>query len=151
MKRIRTTREVLADVRRVLAETPLRVGSRAPLSQVEEVLRDGRRFGAVAIRLGESPAASGALTIPIALGTLTLGALHVESDGRRPHANAVLLKQAACELARYLRGRGKYLVREARGRAPEPLTLPRREPQPEREPAGVASGRRAAAGDTARS
>ena len=135
MKAYRSTRQLLAEVEGVLAAS--RPSFRhSPLEDAIELLCRGRHYAWVGIFLavGENaPQRSlGAgshtptkvalletrskILISIKLASRELGVLSVESD----HENAfgaedqVLLEAVADALARFLAGRGKYLVRRAR-------------------------------------
>lgn len=137
MKAYRSTRQLLAEVEGVLAAS--RPSFRhSPLEDAIELLCRGRHYAWVGIFLavGENAQRSlGAgshtptkvalletrskILISIKLASRELGVLSVESD----HENAfgaedqVLLEAVADALARFLAGRGKYLVRRARSPA----------------------------------
>ncbi len=165
MKRFRSTRDVLAEVREVLAQPP-QVGGVGPLPVVIAALEDGRGFAAVGIYLsvrdrllrewataGQPSELSSAMsqadgqsTAPLKIGGRIHGALHVEADPQRGFAadDRVLIKEVASALAQFLTGRGRYIVRAARERSAG--TPGKHEPQADR-----SAGRRAAAGESARS
>jgi len=137
LKAYRSTRQLLAEVEGVLAAS--RPSFRhSPLEDAIELLCRGRHYAWVGIILavGENAQRSlGAgshtptkvalletrskILISIKLASRELGVLSVESD----HENAfgaedqVLLEAVADALARFLAGRGKYLVRRARSPA----------------------------------
>jgi hypothetical protein len=84
--------------------------------------------------LGASRDAPGEVTLPetrskilisMKLAARELGVLSVESDRENAFGveDRVLLEGMAGILARFLTGRGKYLARKARGRAPTPVAL----------------------------
>ena len=135
MKAYRSTRQLLADVKRVLtANKPS--SHHSPLEDVIELLCRGRHYAWMGIFLavGENlpqqllgvggdapgqvalPETRSKILISIRLASRELGVLSVESD----HENAfgaedrVLLEGVADTLARFLAGRGKYLARKAR-------------------------------------
>lgn len=135
MKVYRSTRQLLADVERVLA------GNRpsfhhSPLDDVIELLCRGRHYAWVGVFLsvGESSAhqplraggdAVGQVALPetrskilisMKLASRELGMLSVESDRENAFGpeDQVLLEAVAGALARFLAGPGKYLVRKAR-------------------------------------
>jgi hypothetical protein len=129
-KPYRPPRELLAEVEQILARGYSPTDD-SPLDQVAELLQEGRHYDWIGILLvvgkSEEPAAdrgpqpagsenNSELVQPIKLAGRMLGLIDVESD--RPNAfgpqDRVLLKQVAERLARFLTGRGKYLMRKAR-------------------------------------
>lgn len=135
MKVFRSTRRLLADVERVLASSRASFGD-SPLQEVVDLLCRGRHYAWVGIFLavgesGPQKLASAGSDIPtqvalpetrfkvlisIRLASRELGVLSVESDDERAlrAEDRVLLERVADALARFLAGRGKYLVRRAR-------------------------------------
>jgi hypothetical protein len=135
LKVYRPTRQLLADVERLLASS--RASARqSPLEDVVDLLCLGRHYAWVGIFLAAGEKASqqslGAgsdalsevalpetrskILISLKLASREVGFLSVESS----HENAfgaedqVLLEAVANRLARFLAGRGKYLARKAR-------------------------------------
>jgi hypothetical protein len=135
LKNYRSTRQLLADVRHVLAATQPSF-HHSPLEHVIDLLCRGRHYAWVGIylavgenglqpSLGAGSDSPGRLALPetlskifisIKLASRELGVLSVESN----HENAfgvedrVLLEGVAHALARFLSDRGKYLTRRAR-------------------------------------
>ena len=131
----RPPRELLAELEQVLARR-YKSSDPSPLEATAELLHDGRHYASVGISLvvGErlerqvfcssvppgsetrSELMQSELAEPIRLAGRVLGTIDVESD--RPNAfsseDRVLVKEVAERLARFLTGRGKYLVRKAR-------------------------------------
>ena len=135
MKVYLSTRQLLADVERVLAASPLSP-RHSPLEDVIELLCHGRHYAWVGIYLAVGTNAAqqslGAgsdkpyqmdlaetrskVLISMKLASRELGALSVESDRENGFGSEdrVLLEGVAGAIARFLSGRGKYLVRKAR-------------------------------------
>lgn len=135
MKAYRSTRQLLADVEGVLADSRPSF-HHSPLEDVIELLCCGRHYAWVAIYLTvganapqhslgagsntldqvELPETRSKILISMKLASRELGVLSVESD----HENAfgaedrVLLEGVADAVARFLVGGGKYLARKAR-------------------------------------
>lgn len=157
MKRYRPARDVYADVERALAAHKPCAKGRKLLERVAELLQEGRRYDwvRVSLKIGEqtfakarcgTPTASAAeWEAPIQIVTRVLGSLKVGGP-RLGNTDRVLLKNIARRLARFLTGKGKYIVRQAReqgaGNAGE-----MRGYQPSSERAAVVGGRRVAAGE----
>lgn len=159
--RYRSSREVVADIKRVLAAkySP----RESPLDQVVDILQESRQYGWVGIYLAvaedsapnvatgteELPKAS-VMTAPIHLVTRTLGKVEARSE----RANAftgddhALLKETAALLARFLSGKGKYLMRRAREAANAAANEAPGRRGPSGEKSAQASSRRAVAGET---
>ena len=138
MKTFRSTRRLLADVERVLASSRPSFGG-SPLERVVDLLCRGRHYAWARIFLavaedepqkvssaaGDAPAqvtlteTRCKILISIQLASHELGVLSVESDHDRVLGveDRVLLQRVADILARFLAGRGKYLVRRARQEA----------------------------------
>jgi hypothetical protein len=140
LKVYRSTRQLLADVGRMLAAN--RPSARhSPLEDVIDLLCQGRHYAWVGIFLavGEttSPQLLGAaggdapgevalpetrskILISMRLASRELGVLGVESDRENAFGSEdrVLLEDVADVLALFLAGRGKYLARKARTVAP---------------------------------
>jgi GAF domain-containing protein len=136
LKVYRPARELLSEIgRRLAAKNPL--SHKSPLEDVAELLACGRHYSWVGIYLavaGDStqqllgargepqpaqmarPETRSKLLVSMKLAGRELGVLDVESD--REHAfgseDRVLLENVADLLARFLTGRGEYLVRHAR-------------------------------------
>ncbi|HUK88183.1 MAG TPA: GAF domain-containing protein, partial [Terriglobales bacterium] len=140
----------------------------SPLDAVAELLHEGRHYFRTGISLvvgerverqaGRGPAHSGAgtrseLSQPIKLAGRALGVIEVESGrpGAFSQEDRILLKEVAERLARFLTGRGKYVVRRARdaatARAGAAGGPERHQPSSER----ATAPRAAAAGETPRS
>jgi putative methionine-R-sulfoxide reductase with GAF domain len=135
LRTYRSTRDLLADVRKVLAENRPSF-RRSPLEEIAGLLCEGRHFSWVGIYLTLDEKSSSALleealikpnqvavqgtrqkiVVAMRVGGRELGFLNVESD--RDYAfgseEQVLLERVAGLLARFLAGpRGKYLVLRA--------------------------------------
>lgn len=132
-KPYRPPREVLAEVEHILSRR-YSPSCSSPLDAVAEVLHEGRHYFRTGISLvvGEgverqawrgqqapSAQSKAELVQPIRLVGRVLGVIEVESD--RPDAfsqeDRVLVKEVAGRLARFLTGRGKYLVRKTKAAA----------------------------------
>jgi len=134
LKVYRSTRQLLADVERLLAASRPSM-HQSPLEDVIDLLCCGRHYawagiflavgkGAPQQELGAGrDAAEVALAetrskilISIKLASHELGVLSVESERERAFGveDRVLLEAVADSLARFLTGRGKYLARKAR-------------------------------------
>jgi putative methionine-R-sulfoxide reductase with GAF domain len=143
LRTYRSTRNLLADVKKVLAENRPSFHN-SPLEEIAGLLCEGRHFSWVGIYLTLDEKSSSALleealikpnqvavqgtrqkiVVAMRVGGRELGFLNVESD--RDYAfgseEQVLLERVAGLLARFLAGpRGKYLVlRAARVKPPGP-------------------------------
>lgn len=135
MKVYRSTRQLLADVECLLAASRPSA-HHSPLEDVIDLLCRGRHYAWVGIFLavGENtlqqslgagsdtpdevalPETRFKILISMKLASRELGVLGVESDRENgfPADDRVLLEGVADVLARFLTGRGKYLVRKAR-------------------------------------
>lgn len=135
MKVYCSTRQLLADVERVLAASRASA-SCSPLEDVVDLLCHGRHYAWVGIFLAvgenipqQSLAAGGdalsevmlpetrsKLLISMKLASRELGVLSVESDRENAFGvkDRVLLEDVADVVTRFLAGRGKYIVRKAR-------------------------------------
>ena len=135
MKVYRSTRQLLADVERLLAASQPSP-HHSPLEDVIDLLCRGRHYAWVGIFLaveesapqhslgaGSDPPDEVALPetrskilISMKLASRELGILSVESDCENAFgaADRVLLEEVANVLARFLAGRGTYLARKAR-------------------------------------
>ena len=135
MRPYRSTRNLLADVKKVVAgNRPSFHGS--PLEEIAELLCEGRRYSWVGIYLRLDEKSSSALleealikpnqvavhgtrkkiVVAMRVGGRELGFLNVESDRESAFGSEdrVLLDRVAGLLARFLAGpRGKYLVLKA--------------------------------------
>jgi hypothetical protein len=148
LKAYRSTRQMLADVERLLAGTRPSA-HRSPLEDVIDLLCRGRHYAWVGIFLavGENephqslgagtdtpsevrlPETRSKILISMKLASREVGVLSVESDSDNAFGaeDRVLLEGVADVLARFLTGRGKYLARRARtdasrmGRARTPV------------------------------
>ena len=132
MKVYRSTRQILADIKGILA-TSQPSFHHSPLEDVIELLCRGRHYAWAGIYLAvggngaqhslsaggdiphhvELPETRSKILISMRLAFGEVGVLSVESD----HENAedrVLLEEVADAVARFLVGRGKYLARKAR-------------------------------------
>ncbi|MGH6629855.1 MAG: GAF domain-containing protein [Burkholderiales bacterium] len=129
MKRYRPTREVLAEVDKVLAG---RASACAPLSLLDEtvdLLYHARHYGWIGIYLNageqqvrqafrgrERVPPCSAIAVPIRIGSRVLGVMDVESDRENAFGKVdrVFLEEVARRLARYLTTRGKHVLRRLR-------------------------------------
>ena len=139
MKTYRSTRELLAEVDRVLAGNEPSF-HHSPLEDVVERLCRGRHYTWMGIYLAvgknspqplldggrsrdshpgrmEMPETRTKILVSMKLGGREVGVLDVESDRENAFGaeDRVLLENVAARLARFLAGPGKYLVRKARG------------------------------------
>lgn len=142
MKIHRPARELLSEVADVLhAGARHACGCRqgllqrhtSPLECVAETLREGRHYGFVSIALvvrddvvtqascGMQGSGEAELRFPIAISTRVFGALEVESEKAFSWEDRVLLQRVAAQLAHYLTGDGRYILRHAR----EAMAAPR--------------------------
>jgi len=152
LKTYRSARELLDEVKRLLtANKPS--AHHSPLVDIIELLCHGRHYTWMGIYLLVGPNAPqqlleagrpnpGQLALPetrskilvsMKLAGRELGVLDVESDRENAFGaeDRVLLEDVATVLARFLTGRGKYVVRKARGAATPPDSQPQaRAPQP---------------------
>jgi putative methionine-R-sulfoxide reductase with GAF domain len=130
-----STRQLLADVERVLAASPPSF-HHSPLEDVIELLCHGRHYAWVGIYLAvgtdaaqhslgagsdkldqvELPGTRSKILISMKLASRELGVLSVESHRENAFGteDRVLLESVADAIARFLSGRGKYLARKAR-------------------------------------
>ncbi len=135
MKVYRSTRQLLADVERLLAASRPSAHD-SPLEDVIDLLCRGRHYAWVGIFLaveenapqqslsagGDAPGevalpqTRSKILISMKLASRELGVLSVESDREDDFGaeDRVLLEAVADVLARFLAGRGKYLARRAR-------------------------------------
>lgn len=140
MRSIRPSQAVLAEIERILAENRPSF-HRSPLEDVAEALSSGRGYSWVGIYLTISKNSSAALIddsehigkiasanaqrkilVSIKIAGRELGFLSVESDRANAFGSEdrVLLERVAGLLARFLSGKGKYLVRRAVQPSPVP-------------------------------
>jgi hypothetical protein len=127
MKRYRPVREVLADIEQILAQKY--AAGTHPLSQVVELLVDGRHYGRVELVLdltvvrerryvvGPEPGeVHSEIKAPLQLATHSYGELVVKDA--RPNAfkgeDRVLVKDVAEQVTRFLAGKGKHIVLQGR-------------------------------------
>jgi len=145
----RPTRELLAQIEHLLAANKPSF-HHSPLDDVIEVLCQGRRYSWVGIYLtveekkqqllvagGENglntialPQTRSKILVTMKLAGRELGVLAAESDRENAFGSEdrVLLENAAGALARFLAGRGKYLVRKARSALLAQTTVPTHSP-----------------------
>jgi putative methionine-R-sulfoxide reductase with GAF domain len=137
LKTYRPARELLAQIEKVLSENKPAFGC-SPLDRVIGILSEGRHYSWVGIYLtvgdkeqqllggsGDArlnttlPQSRSAMLVTMKLGSREIGVLAAESDKQFPFGpeDRVLLENVANVLARFLTGRGKYLVRSAREKA----------------------------------
>jgi hypothetical protein len=164
-KPYRPPREVLAEVEHILSRRYSPSGP-SPLDAVVELLHEGRHYFWTRIYLlvgermerqafrGPQPPGSetkSELEQPIQLAGRVLGVILVDNDrlDAFPQEDRVLVKQVAERLARFLTGRGKYVVRKAREAATEEAAGAPERHQPSSERASAP--RAAAAGEKSRS
>jgi len=151
LKTYRSARELLAEVKRLLAANKPSA-HRSPLVDIIELLCEGRHYSWMGIyllvgpntpqQLLEAGPNPGQMALPetrskilvsMKLAGRELGVLDVESDRENAFGaeDRVLLEDVATALARFLTGRGKYVVRKARGAAVATDSQPQaRAPQP---------------------
>jgi putative methionine-R-sulfoxide reductase with GAF domain len=137
LKSYRSAKSIFADIERTLAENRPSF-HHSPLEDVVALLTEGRHYSWVGIYLSSDRKSSSALletahpshvampgtrkkvVVSIRIAGRELGSLGVESD--REHSfgsdDRVLLEKVAGLLARFLTGKGKYLVRRALQSAP---------------------------------
>jgi putative methionine-R-sulfoxide reductase with GAF domain len=128
--------KLLADIERLLAANKPSF-RRSPLDPIIEMLAKGRHYAWVGIYLatGDNPqigeSAAAVMTLPqsrtkilvsIKAGAREVGVIAAESQNENAFGreDRVLLENVANQLARFLTGPGKYLVRRAREAAGEP-------------------------------
>ena len=162
MKLYRSTRQLLADIKRVLAANHPSF-RHSPLEEVIELLCRGRHYAWIGIFLavGENltqlllgvggdtpgqvalPETRSKILISMKLASRELGVLSVESEREDAFSaeDRVLLEAVADTLARFLAGRGKYLARKAR----QETSAARPRPQALATPPAAATPLRAAA------
>jgi hypothetical protein len=137
VKTYRSPRDVLAEIDHLLAENKPSTSSPSVLVQTAKLLHDARNYYRVGIYLvindrvvrqaicgpelpkpGTPPSSRAEIATPLKVGTQTLGYLRAEGEPSAaaglPSEDRVLLKETAFALARFLRGRGRYLMRKAR-------------------------------------
>jgi len=142
VKSYRSTRSLLADIERVLAENRPSF-HHSPLEEIAALLVEGRHYSWVGIYLSVDSNGSTALlenTYPAHPGQMAvsttckkilitmkiagreIGYLNVESDRENAFGSEerVLLERVAGALAAFLTGPGKYLVRKAAKPIPAP-------------------------------
>jgi putative methionine-R-sulfoxide reductase with GAF domain len=137
LKSYRSAQSIVADIQRTLANNRPSF-HHSPLEDVVKLLTEGRHYSWVGIYLSSDRKSSSELretahpaqvavpetrkkiVVSIRIAGRELGSLGVESD--REHSfgsdDRVLLEQVAGLLARFLTGKGKYLVRKALQSAP---------------------------------
>jgi putative methionine-R-sulfoxide reductase with GAF domain len=162
LKYFRPTRQLLAEIRRVLAQKPS--VHESAIDAVIELLISGRHYswaglylalnggGQQALAMGGDhpehmalPQTRSKILISVKTAGRELGVLSVENDRANFRAeDRVLLENVADALARFLSGPGKYLVRKAREQTAKPASN-----SPARVPNSTAAKptRSAAAGD----
>lgn len=151
MKTYRPARDLIAEVKRVLARKAS--FRRSPLSEIIELLCRGRHYSWMGIYLvvggnsrqqllqeGMDASHPGQIRMPetrtkilveMRLAGREVGVLDVESPAENAFGgeDRVLLENVAMLLARFLTGPGKYVARKARGKAVSASTVPARGPQ----------------------
>ena len=132
LKSYRSAKSIISDIERTLAENQPSF-HHSPLEDVVTLLTEGRHYSWAGIYLSSNRESLSALletahpshvalpgtrkkvVVSITIAGRELGSLGVESD--REHSfgsdERVLLEQVAGLLARFLTGKGKYLVRRA--------------------------------------
>ena len=169
MKIYRSARELLTEIKRVLAANKPSF-HHSPLEDVIELLCRGRHYTWMGIYLAVDkntpqqlleagrdqqpgqvalPETQSKILVSMKLATRELGVLAVESDRENAFGSEdrVLLEQVADVLARFLAGPGKYLARKAREAASD---APQAEPKPQArgpQSASVVAVRSAAVGE----
>jgi hypothetical protein len=124
VKKYRSPRELLVAIDQTLAAPTAR--NSAPLDEVVRLIFEGRNYAWTAIYLAETEPAKaqefrrargggGRVRVPIKVGQRVLGVLEIEPGGRTlASADTILLRDVGTRLARFLSGRGKYLMRKVR-------------------------------------
>ena len=137
LKSYRPAKSIVADIERIFADNRPSF-HHSPLEEVVTLLTEGRHYSWVGIYLSSDRKSSAPpvetthpaevavagtrkkIVVSIRIAGRELGSLGVESD--REHSfgsdDRVLLEQVAGLLARFLTGKGKYLVRRALQSAP---------------------------------
>lgn len=148
MKTYRPARVLLAEIKELLSENKPRFGG-SPLDRVIELLSEGRHYswvgiylavgedqqhllGASGLQTTSAPQTQSKMLVSMKLASREVGVLAAESEREYPFGSEdrVLLEKVADVLARFLAGRGKYLVREARLKASSTAPgVPSRRPQ----------------------
>jgi hypothetical protein len=153
LKTYRSAPKLLAQIEQLLAANKPSF-HHSPLDDVIEIMGQGRHYswmgiyfaieenrqqllGASAETSVEAPALPNTrskIVVAIKIASRKLGVLVVESDRENAFSPAerVLLKRLAVVLARFLTGRGKYIVRKTRETvaASRMVDVPARRPQP---------------------
>lgn len=169
MKTYRLPRNVVAEVKRLIAADKPSPHPPSALVRILKLLRDSRHYERAGVFLlvagrevprafsGTTANKPGAeLSVPIQIASHTLGSLRVQlapGHGFSPEER-VLLHAVAGILALYLTGKGKYVVRKAREALRETAAADSGETrgyQPSSDKRGGMETRRAAAGDKSRS
>jgi hypothetical protein len=146
VKTYRPARVLLTQIEELLAKNKPTFGC-SPLDGVLELLSEGRHYSWVGIYLalaenrqllgshGESgmqstsaPHTRSKMLVSMKVGSREVAVLGAENERQFPFAaeDRVLLEKAAELLGRFLTGRGKYLVRQAREKSANPSVPPRR-------------------------
>jgi hypothetical protein len=170
LKTFRSPKTIVADIVQLIATDKPLPGRPSALARILKQLCDGRNYLRAGIFLTisakevpcaisgpqASPREAGAeLSVPIRIAAHTLGSLRVQLAPGRVFSleERVLLDEVALVLARYLSGKGKYVVRKAREALRESAAAgfgEIRGYQPTSDRTGMET-RRAAAGDKSRS
>lgn len=170
MKTYRLPRNVVAEIKRLIASDKPSPRPPSALVRILKLLSEGRHYerAGVFLMVGgrEVPrafsgpqAAAGPgpeLSVPIKIASHTLGSLRVQlaaGHGFSPEER-VLLHEVAEVIALYLSGKGKYLVRKTREALRESTaanSVEARGYQPASDKHGGLEARRVAAGDKSRS
>ena len=146
LKTYRPTRVLLTQIEELLAKNKPSFG-RSPLDRVLELLSEGRHYswagiyvavadnqqllgsrGDAGLQATSMPHTRSKMLVSMKIGSREVGVLAAESERDFPFGaeDRVLLEKVAEVLARFLAGRGKYLVREAREKAASQSVPPRR-------------------------
>jgi hypothetical protein len=141
LKYFRPTRQLLAEIQRVIEQSKPSFHD-SPIDDVIELLIGGRHYSWIGLYLALSgggqqamavagdhpeqmalPQTRSKILVSMKLAGREVGVLSVESDrGNALRAeDQALLEGVADALARFLSGRGKYLVRKARQKATRPV------------------------------
>jgi hypothetical protein len=169
LKTYRPLRKVLAEIQRLIATD--KPSARAPFALVRilKSLCEGRNYARVVVVLlvngretprvfsgpqGAAEQSGAELSVPIKIAGRTLGSLRVQLPPGREFSpeERVLLHEVAENLAVYLSGKGKYVVRKAREAFRETAfsdSIETRRYQPSSD-WSVLESRRAVAGDQSR-
>ena len=175
MKTYRSPRDVLAEINVLIAADKPSSSSPSLLVKIAKLLHDSRNYYRVGIYLvvgdrvvrqavcgpelpqsGVQQGARSEIAAPIIMGTQILGFVRAEGEhtggAGLPPEDRILLKEVAQILGRYLRGKGRHLMRKARDVVREAAAAvvedrPRPTPTPAKNEAPKRESLRAAAGE----